>query len=155
MSTSTSTSTSTSLSLSDTDAAVQNGVSRIETLRTLLAKHGAPGSRGCRQGAGDLTPIIRDGDVDVDVEPELVQVLGGEHELMLDLHPHLFPLARSQSTGNYVCALRRAFANDADYESSSMAPWPIVESKINAPGMRLLSLNRYVHHVSYDILHAT
>uniref|UniRef100_A0A7S2UF97 Uncharacterized protein n=1 Tax=Attheya septentrionalis TaxID=420275 RepID=A0A7S2UF97_9STRA len=129
------------MSLSDTDAAVQNGVSRIETLRTLLAKHGAPGSRGCRQGAGDLTPIIRDGDVDVDVEPELVQVLGGEHELMLDLHPHLFPLARSQSTGNYVCALRRAFANDADYESSSMAPWPIVESKINAPGMRLLSLN--------------
>jgi hypothetical protein len=134
-----------STSLSDTDAAVQNGVSRIETLRTLLTKHGAPGSRGCRQGAGDLTPIVRDGNGDV--EPELVQVLGGEHERMLDLHPHLFPLARSQNTGNYICALRRTFANDADYESSSMAPWPIVESKINAPGMRLLSLNRCV---TYD-----
>lgn len=59
-----------------------------------------------------------------------------------DLHPHLLPLARSQSTGNVICALRRAYADDAGYDSPSLAsPWPIVESAVGLPGMRLLSLN--------------
>lgn len=59
-----------------------------------------------------------------------------------DLHPHLFPLAKSQSTGNLICALRRAYADDADYDSQSIsAPWPLVESAVGVPGMRLLSLN--------------
>lgn len=60
----------------------------------------------------------------------------------VDLHPHLFPLAKSTSTGNLICALRRAYADDADYDSQSInAPWPLVESAVGVPGMRLLSLN--------------
>ena len=41
-----------------------------------------------------------------------------------------------------MCALRRAYADDDIYESPSInAPWPIVESAVGLPGMRLLSLN--------------
>jgi hypothetical protein len=51
-------------------------------------------------------------------------------------------LAKSSSTGNLICALRRAYADDADYDSQSInAPWPLVESAMGVPGMRLLSLN--------------
>lgn len=94
-------------------------VSRISTLQTLLTKHGAPGSKGCN----DTNDLVR------------VQ------EQNLDLHPHLYAIAQSTKTGNYVCALRRCFADDADYESSTNAPWPIVESAAGARGMKLLALN--------------
>jgi hypothetical protein len=66
--------------------------------------------------------------------------MGSDAELS-NLHPHLFPIAKSTKTGNYICALRRAYADDASYESSTDAPWPIVESKAGAPGMQLLALN--------------
>jgi hypothetical protein len=103
------------------------GVSRLDTLQTLLSERGAPGSRGCAQGGGDLVPI------------SLPSSSSSEFK---DLHPHLLPLARSQSTGNIICALRRAYADDAAYDSPSLAsPWPIVESAVGLPGMRLLSLN--------------
>jgi hypothetical protein len=103
------------------------GVSRLDTLQTLLSERGAPGSRGCTQGGGDLVPI------------SLPSSSSSEFK---DLHPHLLPLARSQSTGNVICALRRAYADDAAYDSPSLAsPWPIVESAVGLPGMRLLSLN--------------
>jgi len=96
-------------------------------LQTLLSERGAPGSRGCTQGGGDLVPI------------SLPSSSSSEFK---DLHPHLLPLARSQSTGNVICALRRAYADDAAYDSPSLAsPWPIVESAVGLPGMRLLSLN--------------
>ena len=73
-----------------------------------------------------------------------------EEDLLTQFHPsgkngivpHLLPLAKSESSGNVVCALRRAYADDADYDSLSLAaPWPIVESTVGTPGMRLLSLN--------------
>jgi len=115
--------------------AVHSGISRLSTLQTLLSKHGAPGSKGCTE-PNDLSPVETLADT-----PELISSLGGSDDILADLHPHLFPLARSASTGNYICALRRAYADDADYESSSNAPWPIVEAKIGGPGMRLLALN--------------
>lgn len=118
-----------------TDEAIAKGVSRIDTLRTLLSKHGAPGSRGCSD-PNDLVPV-GNGDR---TETELVNSLVGGGELSA-LHPHLYPIARSKKSGNFVCALRRAYADDAEYESSSNSPWPIVEAKLNGPGMKLLALN--------------
>uniref|UniRef100_A0A7S4K069 Thiamine pyrimidine synthase n=2 Tax=Odontella aurita TaxID=265563 RepID=A0A7S4K069_9STRA len=112
----------------DTDVAVEAGISRLPTLRTLLSKSGAPGSRGCAEGGGDLSPAASSsGD-------------GGDDDI-LNLHPHLYPIARSASSGNYVCALRRAYAEDAEYESSTNQPWPIVEARTGGIGMRLLALN--------------
>jgi len=59
-----------------------------------------------------------------------------------NLHPHLYPIVRSTETGHYICAVRRAYAEDQnEYESSTNAPWPIVEAKVGGPGMRLLALN--------------
>ena len=122
-------------------ADVQLGVSRVETLQTMLAKHGAPGSLGCSK-PGDLEPIfVSTGSPDD--TPELISTILGVNELV-DLHPHLYPLAKSKTTGNFICALRRAYADDATewYENSTNnAPWPIVEAKLGGPGMRLLALN--------------
>ncbi|KAL7466870.1 hypothetical protein ACHAXS_007144 [Conticribra weissflogii] len=113
---------------SDEETGVVVGVSRLNTLQSLLSERGAPGSRGCKLGDGDLVPISTSS--------------ARTSDEFNDLHPHLFPLARSQSTGNVVCALRRAYADDADYDSVSLAaPWPIVESAVGLSGMRLLSLN--------------
>jgi len=104
------------------------GVSRLGTLQSLLSERGAPGSRGCNTPHGDLVPIS-------------LSTAYSSKEYH-DLHPHLLPLAKSQSTGNLICALRRAYADDADYDSQSIsAPWPLVESGVGMPGMRLLSLN--------------
>ena len=94
-------------------------ISRITTLQTLLTQYGAPGSKGCND-ANDLVSV---------------------EEQNLDLHPHLYAIAQSTKTGNYICALRRCFADDADYESSTNAPWPIVESAAGSRGMKLLALN--------------
>lgn len=121
-------------------AAVNSGVSRVETLQTLLSKHGAPGSKGC-SGKDDLEPVYVSKDQD-DETPQLISELMGTDEYA-NLHPHLYPLAKSKSSGSYICALRRAYADDANdlYENSSNAPWPIVEAKLGGPGMRLLALN--------------
>jgi len=121
-------------------AEVNSGVSRVNTLQSLLARHGAPGSEGCSE-KGDLVPVFLESDENDDT-PELVSTLMGMDEFM-NLHPQLYPLARSKKTGNVVCALRRAFADDASqwYENSSSAPWPIVEATVGGPGMKLLSMN--------------
>ena len=95
-----------STSASSSEAYVQKGISRIETLQTLLSKHGAPGSSGCTEAEGDLQPIAT-----LPFE-ELVK----ENKELLDLHPHLYPIAKSQSTGNYICALRRPSSSDDDSE---------------------------------------
>ena len=109
------------------DETEQINISRLSTLRSLLSERGAPGSIGCSQGNGDLVPISSSDSTSSEYN---------------NLHPHLLPLAKSQSSGNIVCALRRAYADDADYDSLSLgAPWPIVESAVGVPGMRLLSLN--------------
>jgi len=95
-------------------------ISRLSTLQTLLQKAGASGSRGCNE-PNDLEPVST---------------------LNLDLHPHLFPIAQSSSKpDHYICGLRRAYADDAMYESSTNAPWPIVEATTNGMGYNLLSLN--------------
>lgn len=132
-----------SQSSSDVLETIQNGLSRLRTLQTLLNKYGAPGSQGCTI-PHDLVPVVTLPPSDL---PELVSTLdvvvdrnarsSGE---LLDLHPHLFPIAKSTQTGHYICGLRRAYANDASYTSSSNAPWPIVEATVGGPGMRLLSL---------------
>ena len=115
------------------------GVSRLGTLQTLLSQHGAPGSRGCSD-PNDLEPIVLS--TSEEDTPELISSLMGIEEY-LNLHPHLYPLARSKQTGNIVCALRRAYADDATewYENSSNAPWPIVEATMGGIGMQLLALN--------------
>lgn len=127
----------------DIHADVQLGVSRIETLQTLLSRHGAPGSFGCNQ-PGDLEPVFVDSVSEQSPEetPELISDFLGVNEYV-NLHPQLYPLAKSKSTGNLVCALRRAFADDAAewYENSSNQPWPIVEAQVGGMGMRLLALN--------------
>uniref|UniRef100_A0A7R9ZLM0 Uncharacterized protein n=1 Tax=Craspedostauros australis TaxID=1486917 RepID=A0A7R9ZLM0_9STRA len=106
---------------------IDSGVSRVETLQFLLSKHGAPGSAGCKE-ANDLESIASIDDAE-----------------LLNLHPHLHPIARSKSTGNYICALRRAFAEEGAsstmYASSNKAPWPIVETKLGGMGMKVLALN--------------
>ena len=118
----------TASSSTDQQKVVAINVSRLSTLQTLLSKRGAPGSIGCNQSGGDLIPI------------PISTSSSNEYK---DLHPHLLPLAKSTSSGNIICALRRAYADDSpDYESPSInAPWPIVESGVGLPGMRLLSLN--------------
>lgn len=101
-----------------------SNISRLTTLQNLLSKAGAPGSQACNE-PGDLEAIYDQ------LNPTY-----------LKLHPHLYPIAKSKSKpDHYICALRRAFADDALYESSTEAPWPIVEAKIDGPGYRLLSLN--------------
>jgi hypothetical protein len=129
----------------DIEAIAKSGVSRMETLQTMLSSHGAPGSVGC-SSPDDLEPVCFSTSVanseDAEDTPELVANIMGLNEYA-NLHPHLYPLAKSKSTGNFICALRRAFADDASdlYENSSKAPWPIVEAEMNGPGMRLIALN--------------
>ena len=118
-------------------AALRSGVSRLSTLQTLLSKYGAPGSKGCAE-PNDLEPVVAFEDA-----AELVgSLVGSTDPELINLHPHLFPIAKSSKTGNFICALRRAYAEDASYESSTDAPWPLVEAIPGGPGMELLSLNR-------------
>ena len=121
-------------------AEVNSGISRVNTLQSFLLKRGAPGSKGCSE-KGDLEPVFLDFNESPET-PELVTTLVGMDEFV-NLHPQLYPLARSKKTGNVVCAWRRAFGGDTNdwQENSSSPPWPIVEATIGGPGMRLLSLN--------------
>eukprot|EP00543_Licmophora_paradoxa_P007301 CAMPEP_0202446768 /NCGR_PEP_ID=MMETSP1360-20130828/5334_1 /ASSEMBLY_ACC=CAM_ASM_000848 /TAXON_ID=515479 /ORGANISM="Licmophora paradoxa, Strain CCMP2313" /LENGTH=378 /DNA_ID=CAMNT_0049063447 /DNA_START=62 /DNA_END=1198 /DNA_ORIENTATION=+ len=98
---------------------IDTSVSRLSTLHTLLNKCGAPGSTSCTQ-PDDLVPF---------------------EDTELELHPHLYPIAKSKSSGNFICGLRRAYADDTDYESSTLSPWPIVESAPGSRGMKVLALN--------------
>ena len=119
--------------------AVSTGVSRLTTLQTLLQHHGVPGSSGCTKGEGDMVPLLVANSAEGDA-PELLESLEprGSGGLYTNLHPYLVPLARSQSTGNIICAYRPLALGG---ESTSTSPWPIVETKLGAPGMQLLALN--------------
>lgn len=115
------------------EAYIMKGISRIETLQTLLSLHGAPGSSGCSQPDGDLQPI-----------PTVpFSQLVAENNDLLDLHPHLYPIAKSQSTGRYICGLRRPSSSTEDGQdhTNPNSPLPIVEGGIDLPGMKLLALN--------------
>lgn len=112
-----------------TDTVIQNGISRLDTLQKMLSLNGAPGSVGCDK-PNDLVPV--------DLTKESADVLA-------DLHPHLYPIAKSQSTNNFVCALRLpsmdVISVGDSFISGDMTPLPIVEGGIGLPGMKLLSLN--------------
>lgn len=100
-----------------------SNISRLDTLQTLLNKAGVPGIHSCNL-PGDLEPVTL------------------HQDETMKLHPHLYPIAKSTAKpDHYICALRRAYADDALYESSTNSPWPIVEAKLNGPGYTLLSLN--------------
>jgi hypothetical protein len=112
--------------------AVESGVSRLGTLQTLLNKHGAPGSQGCNT-ANDLVPVT----MNLQELPELVASLDNKQDILRDLHPYLFPIAKSLSSGNYIYAYRSPYIEDG----KQSPPWPIVETKLGGPGMQLLALN--------------
>lgn len=140
-------------SRSSLEADVLVGVSRFQTLQQLLSEHGAPGSTGCRTPDHDLQPISitasssASSAANDDEVPELISTIEGDSEY-LNLHPHLFPIAKSKSTGHIVCALRRAFAGGgvnssggASSSNSINAQWPIVETTVDGLGYKLLALN--------------
>jgi hypothetical protein len=110
-----------------TEIPIEIHVSRLSTLQTLLSKHGAPGSKECL-APNDL--------VAVETEPELIASMSGPGELA-NLHPYLYPIAKSTSSGNYICAYRDPFV---ELEQKNK-PWPIVEAKLGGPGYQVLALN--------------
>lgn len=112
--------------------AVESGVSRLSTLQSLLVKFGAPGSQGCAT-ADDLVPVT----TTLQETPELVSSLDKD-DVLRNLHPYLFPIAKSVKTGNYICAFRSPYVEDGKQQSP---PWPIVEAQLGGPGMSLLALN--------------
>lgn len=126
---------------------IENNVSRLSTLQTLLSKHGAPGSVGCQKGNNDLVPILS-GSSSFQEVPELIESMEGDddRETLVsndliqrfhNLHPYLFPIAQSQSSGNVICGYRNPMLEEYDKNH----PWPIVETKVGAPGFRILALN--------------
>jgi hypothetical protein len=134
---------------------VDSSVSRLSTLQTLLQRHGAPGSQGCNQ-QNDLIPIS--GPITTRIEtPELIASMLLENketstiesnERFVNLHPYLFPICQSNSTGNLICAYRdprherdEAATPSSASPPSSPKPWPIVEAKVGGPGMQILALN--------------
>lgn len=125
--------TTTSLASTSTAVSLEHCLSRLNVLQTLLEKHGAPGSASCGKGGGDLQPISTALET-----PELVQSLTGPDPELQNLHPYLMPIAKSTSSpDSFVCAYRNPFVEESDKKH----PWPIVEARLNGPGMRLLALN--------------
>lgn len=119
---------------------VESRVSRMGTLQTLLQRHGVPGSQGCLAAAADLIPVAA-----AQETPELLASMGAAATTSDDdfsnLHPYLFPICQSQSTGNLICAYRNPATEESSSAAAQQTPWPIVEAKISGPGMHLLSLN--------------
>eukprot|EP00977_Amphora_coffeiformis_P023955 scaffold14782_cov174-Amphora_coffeaeformis.AAC.8 len=125
--------TPTSLASTSTAVSLEHCLSRLGVLQTLLEKHGAPGSASCGKGGGDLQPIATALET-----PELVQSLTGPDPELQNLHPYLMPITKSTSSpDSFICAYRNPFVEESDKKH----PWPIVEARLNGPGMRLLALN--------------
>ena len=126
--------TTTTLAASaSTAVCLDHCLSRLSVLQTLLSHHGAPGSIDCQAGHGDLQPIPFG-----DTTPELVTSLTGPDPKFQNLHPYLVPIAQStDKPESLICAYRNPFVE----ESSKSHPWPIVEARVNGPGMRFLALN--------------
>ena len=72
---------------STTDDAIESGISRLETLQTLLNKHGAPGSLECKAANGDLEPVSLVSAEEEKETPELISYMMG-WESQKNLHPH-------------------------------------------------------------------
>ena len=137
---------------------VDSSVSRLSTLQTLLQRHGAPGSQGCQQ-PNDLIPIS--GPMTARIEtPELIASFEStataatsvesnkDSGKFLNLHPYLFPISQSSTTGHVICAYRDPRQERVEPLPSTSSPpppppkpWPIVEAKIGGPGMQILALN--------------
>lgn len=122
-------------SSSSSTVGVENSVSRISTFQSMITKYGIPGSTGCSL-ADDLEPVLSPSQD----APELVaSMTAPEDDELSNLHPYLYPIAKSKSTGNLVCAYRNAYTDEG--EANSKTPWPIVEATLGGPGMQLLALN--------------
>lgn len=123
-----------------------SNISRLDTLQTLLSKCGAPGSEGCTL-ENDLEVVAPPQDT-----PELLASMEPIDDDLANVHPYLFPIAKSKATGNLICAYR----NPSTEESNRDHPWPIVETTVGGPGMRLLALNsehlmrRIVCQIDFD-----
>jgi hypothetical protein len=111
-SSSSSSSSSTTLE-SSCQAYAANHISRKDLLVTLLQKYGAPGSIDCKQANGDI------------------QGISLPNSVSASLHPYLYPLAQSTSSGHVICA----------YMSPDSKTWPIIETVENGKGMHVLALN--------------
>jgi len=110
-----------------TGSVVDTCVSRLSTLQELLRSYGAPGSTTCTLKV-DLVPV--------ESGPELLSAMEGSD--VSNLHPYLFPIARSAaSSDSFICAYR----NPALEEANKSHPWPIVETTLGGHGMKLLALN--------------
>jgi len=119
---------------------IENHISRLGTLRRLLSRRGAPGSKGCYY-KNDLESVVLS--QKQDETPELIASL--DHSILMgdeigNLHPYLYPIARSKSSGNYICAYLNPHLAKADSKNDRQ-PWPIVETSVGAPGMNLLALS--------------
>jgi hypothetical protein len=125
---------------------VESRISRVSTLQILLQKHGAPGSQGCRQ-CNDLVPVSTSVTTLLET-PELITsmsnikvgTVSNNDEEFKNLHPYLFPICQSMTTGNLICAYRDP-GHEREKVSTHPKPWPIVEAKVGGPGIHLLALN--------------
>ncbi|GKY95243.1 hypothetical protein MPSEU_000486900 [Mayamaea pseudoterrestris] len=130
------------LASSSTSASpVENYISRLCKLQQLLSRRGAPGSIGC-DFKNDMVPVTLP--LSNQDTPELISSMDRATTIASDelynLHPFLYPIAKSSKSGNYICAYRDPHA-DNSLDDNRHQPWPIVESAAGAPGMRLLALN--------------
>ena len=119
-------------------SSVENNISRLDKLQQLLSRRGAPGSIGC-QHKNDMVPVALPHTTQ-DV-PELISSMDRATTSadLVNLHPFLYPIAKSKTTGHYICAYRDPHTDLTS--KNNPHPWPIVETAVGAPGMRLLALN--------------
>jgi hypothetical protein len=120
---------------------VDNNISRINKLQKLLFRRGAPGSIGC-SSKNDLIPVVSPftAGTGSDATPELISSMDALSDETGNLYPFLYPIAKSKKSGHYICAYRDPH-NEVSTKTNQQLPWPIVESSLGAPGMRLLALN--------------
>ena len=73
--------------------------------------------------------------------PELIASMdrAAASDELVNLHPFLYPIAKSSTSGHYICAYRDPHTDPTS--KNNPQPWPIVETYVGAPGMRLLALN--------------
>jgi hypothetical protein len=101
------------------DTAAQH-ISRIEVLQDFVSKQGVPGSIACHDS---MQPIA---------------VPNTDKSQWSRLHPYLYPLAHSTTTGHVVGALMLSPSSSR----TTTAPWPIVETSLYAPAsFHMIAMN--------------
>lgn len=120
-------------------SSIDNNISRLDKLQWLLSKRGAPGSIGC-QHKNDMVPVALPNAGQE--TPELISSMDRAvaSEELFNLHPFLYPIAKSSTSGHYICAYRDPHSDPISNNNQNQ-PWPIVETSVGSPGMRLLALN--------------